>query len=255
MDVNTDGAVRSYHPQDPRGHTRALNNIVNATSGAWTTQGVRLTCDRTQAECFRRYIAVFETARDNGWSTAGARVETYHMIPWRFDPALGRRTPCLNSQGYFVSQTAFLFDPARDVCDQARYLDAAKFNAIVLPNNAVWRSQRWKADQGDLAVTRDRATGRIAFAIVGDTGPARDIGEGTLALVASLGGKTLTGSETRLTTRTMGRADVDYLIFNGRELRRTYPSAFSQEDVDRMGREAFDAWGGEARLSACARAA
>lgn len=252
LDVNTDGASRSYHPDDPRGRTLALNNIGNALTEIRDADGRVINCTPRSGACFTRYINTFEAARDAGWNRNGhPSVRTNGIIPWRYDSALGREAPCRNAQGYFVSQTAFVVAPGRPVCDQARYLDALSYNAIVLPGGAIWRSQGWKADQGDLAVVRDRSTGRVAYAIVGDVGPARNLGEGSVALAASLGEATLDGDETYAEVRRLARHDVDYVVFNGREIRPTFAGVFSQSDIDRLGREAFDAWGGLQRLDAC----
>jgi len=256
LGVNTDGASRSYHPDDPRGRTLALNNVGNAITDLRDAQGRDIDCTPRSGACFTRYISTFEAARDAGWNPQGhPRVATSGIIPWRREPGASWATPCRNADGYFVSQTAFLVDPGRDECDQGRYLDAMAFNALVLPGGAVWRSQGWKADQGDLVVVRDRTSDRLAFAVVGDTGPRNDLGEGSVALAAALAGRPLRGNETYQEVRALHRTDVDVLVFNRRELRRVIPGAFSQADVDRLGLEAFDAWGGRPRLDACRTAA
>lgn len=252
LDVNTDGAARSYHPDDPRGRTLALNNIGNALTEIRAADGRVIDCTPRSGACFTRYIATFEAARDAGWNRNGhPAIRTNGIIPWRHDPALGREVPCLNANGYFISQTAFLVAPERPLCDQGRYLDALTYNAIVLPGRTAWRSQGWRADKGDLVAVRDRATNRTAFAIVGDIGPARNLGEGSVALAAVLGGVTLDGNETYAGVRRLARPDVDYLVFNSREIRRTLSGAFAQNDIDRLGEAAFRAWGGLARLDAC----
>jgi len=44
MDVNTDAAARSYHPDDPRGQTKALNSIANPISRIFDATGNDITC-------------------------------------------------------------------------------------------------------------------------------------------------------------------------------------------------------------------
>src|SRR5687768_13308197 len=134
VDVNTDGASRSYHPADPRGQSLALNNMGNALTGIWNAQGQRIDCTPRRGACFMRYINTFIAARNAQWNPVGhPRVATRHIIPWRHDPALGRSVPCTIATGpyagYFVSQTAFEVDTTKPACDQARYLDSLTFNA------------------------------------------------------------------------------------------------------------------------------
>ena len=257
LDVNTDGAARSYHPDDPRGERIALNNMGNAITRMFDAQGRDVTCSPRRGACFTRFIETFEAARDAGYDPDGhPRVETRHIIPWRFNPALGREAPCTIQSGphagYFVSQTAMIVDPDAGICDQRRYLDSLRMNAIVLPRRIDWRAQGVPTDGGDLVVLRDRGTHNVAFALVGDRGPAHKIGEGTVALAATLGGVGLAGTETFQEIKRLARPRVDYLIFPTRDVPRMTGGRFDQSTVDRLGREALEAFGGLARLEACA---
>jgi len=258
LDVNTDGAARSYHPDDPRGQTLALNNIANGIRKIFDAEGRDITCSPRRGACYTRFIETFEAARDSGYAPNAPRIDTKHIIPWKMDPALGRETPCRIEdgpfKGYFVSQTALTVDPDAGVCDQWRYLDSMTFNAIVLPGGAVWRSQGVRTDAGDVTVVRDRMSGRIAFAVTGDTGPAAKVGEGTVALAAALSGAALTGAETFVDIKALARPDVEYLIFPRRDVPRATGGRFTQADIDRMGAEMLAAFGGPERMEACAPA-
>lgn len=256
MDVNTDGAARSYHPDDPRGERLAFNNMGNAISKMFDAKGRDITCEPRQNVCFTRFIQTFEAARDAGYAPTGApRIETKKMIPWRMDPATGWKKPCTIQggphAGYFISQTAVIVDDTRAECDQARYLDSLTINANVLPQGIKWQSQGVTTDKTDLVVARDRQTGRIAFAINGDYGPADKIGEGSIALAAALSGTALTGQETYQKIKSLKRSEVDYLIFPNQDIRRLTGGRFTQADIDRLGKMAFEKWGGLARLNAC----
>ncbi len=256
MDVNTDGAARSYHPQDPRGRTLALNNIANAISAIYDASGQRIDCSPRRNACFTRYIRTFEAARDARWNPKGhPRIATRHMIPWKHDPALGWDAPCTIASGpfagYFVSQTSKPADATLGECDQARYIDSMTIPAIVLPSGVAWRSQGVVTDEFDLVAVRDRKSGTLRYAIVGDRGPADKTGEGSIALTAALQGRTLTGQETYDQIKTLALADVDYLIFPTYDVKKREPGPVTQEKIDRWGAEAFAAWGGEARLAAC----
>lgn len=256
MDVNTDGAARSYHPQDPRGRTLAYNNIGNAISAIYDASGRRIDCEPRRGACFTRYITTFEAARDAAWNPNGhPRIETKGMIPWAFDRALGWNTPCLiktgPNAGYFVSQTSRPADASKGECEQTRYVDSLAIRAIVLPRGVGWKSQGIVADEFDLVLVRDRLTGAQQYAIVGDRGPADKTGEGSIALTAALKNRTLTGQETYEEIKTLALKDVDYLIFPTFDVKKREPGPITPEKIDRWGKEAFDAWGGEVRFAEC----
>ena len=256
LDVNTDGSSRSYHPDDPRGRTLALNNIANAISDLKDAQGNDIDCSPRSGACFTRYIETFIAARDARWDPAGhPRVATDGMIPWAHDPTLGRRAPCTIREGrhagFFVSPTAFVVDPSRDACDQSRYLDSLAFNAAVLPRNAAWHAQGQRAKLGDLVVVRRPSDGRIAYAILGDIGPARAIGEGTIALAAALRGTPVGEEATYATVRALALPDVQYLVFPGTDLRGRIAGPPTQAKIDAEAAALFEAWGGASALALC----
>lgn len=256
LDVNTDGAARSYHPDDPRGRSLALNNMGNAITRIFDAEGRDITCSPRRGACFTRFMTVFEAARDAGYDPDGhPRFETDGIIPWQRDAALGRDVPCTIASGpfagYFVSQTALLADRSAGICDQARYLDALSINAIVLPRQANWRSQGVVTDQGDLAVVVDADTGRLAFALIGDTGPRAAIGEGSVALAAALGGEALAPDATFDEIKALKRPRVATVIFPTRDVPRLTGGRFTQADIDRLGQQALADFGGLPRLRAC----
>jgi hypothetical protein len=255
-DVNTDGASRSYHPRDPQGRTLALNNIVNAITGAWDANGRPINCAPKRGACYMRYVRAFEGARDSQWATAGSpRVVTRNIIPWRLDPRLNRPVPCTIQSGpysgFFVSQTSFIADRSKGECSQERYLDAMTFNAAVLPGGANWTSQGRRAAIGDLVVVRSPTTGRLAYAVLGDAGPRRSLGEASIALVAHLRGQTVAPNASYQQIRRLALQDGQYLIFPGTDIRRSDRGAITQGDIDEAGRRLFDRWGGVARLRSC----
>lgn len=258
MAVNTDGASRSYHPDDPRGQKLAYNNIANAISRIFDATGNDLTCSPRSGECYARFIRTFEAARDASYNPKGhPRITTEGMIPWKMDSTRGWKVPCLNQndpfKGYFISPTSLLVDPAKDACDQSRYLDSLTFGAVVLPTDVRWLSQGVPTDDGDLVVVRDMDNGKIAFAINGDRGPRNAIGEGTIALTATLSGVNLSGQETYDQIRKLARSRVQYITFPKDDIRRLVGigKPFTQNDIDNFGKKVFEEWGGIERLAAC----
>jgi len=256
VDVNTDGAARSYHPQDPLGNGLALNNIVNALTGAWEADGTRINCAPKRGACFMRYVHAFEGARDSGYALTGApRIATRHIIPWSRASASDPLKPCLIPSGpyagHFVSQTSFLVDGSKPECDQARYLDSLAFNAAVLPGGAVWKSQGSQVEVGDLVVMRIPATGRIAYGIIGDSGPAASIGEASVAFVAALRGQSVPANASYRAIKRLALPSGQYLIFPATDPRRAAAGPVTQASIDQRARALFEAWGGEARLANC----
>ena len=256
LDVNTDGAARSYHPDDPRGKNIALNNMGNAITKIYDSSGENVTCSPRRGDCYSLFISIFEQSRDVGYNPKRhPRFETTNIIPWKLDVNKGWKVPCTikdgKNKGYFVSQTNLLVDKNRDECDQNRYLDSMSINAIVLPKDAIWASQGVRTDKGDLTVVRNRSNNKIVFAITGDTGPANKIGEGTVALAAALNGVTLTGNESYKEIKKLAVKKVDYLIFPKRDIPRMTGGSFNQEDIDRIGKDVFNAFGGLERVDKC----
>ncbi len=257
LDVNTDGSGRSYHPDDPRGKALALNNVGNAIKRIYDAQGADITCSPRKGKCFEQFIKTFEAARDADWAPTGhPRVTTDGMIPWK-KSADGRSRPCIITSGphagYFVSPTAMAADPSKGACDQDRYLDSLRFNAVVLPGGSVWKSQGKSLANGDLVAVLNPANGVAKFAIVGDRGPAQSIGEGTVLLAAQLRDVPLTGKETYREVRALAISRVHYLGFPGTNVRNSLQGQpLTQALVDTLGLQAFEAWGGHERLKACA---
>jgi hypothetical protein len=153
--------------------------------------------------------------------------------------------------GFFVSQTSFIADRSKGECSQERYLDAMTFNAAVLPGGANWTSQGRRAAIGDLVVVRSPTTGRLAYAVLGDAGPRRSLGEASIALVAHLRGQTVAPNASYQQIRRLALQDGQYLIFPGTDIRRSDRGAITQGDIDEAGRRLFDRWGGVARLRSC----
>jgi hypothetical protein len=176
--VNTDGAPTSYHPRDFYGRQLAINAIENGIT-IRRSDGVAMTSAQRKA--------VFERWRDNGWV-----VPQGYGISWQSVIAAtpGGR-PCLftsgSHQGYFGSLTATKngVPPGQaGECAVNDQLDQRYIPAIVLRGPAINPLTGYGARKGDLVVAVNPATSppTIVPAIIGDTGNARRIGEGSVAL-------------------------------------------------------------------------
>mgnify|MGYP001147637693 CR=1 FL=1 len=83
--------------------------------------------------------------------------------------------------GFYISTTS-LEDRTKDRNDQRRYVDAESINFFVLPGRL-----GMGAKLGDFGVVIRPQFNNYAYAIYGDVGPAAKLGEGSIALAATLG--------------------------------------------------------------------
>ncbi len=184
--VNTDGAPNSYHPRDLTGSVRAINNICNGISV--TRNGETLGCASARQ--------VFGQFRDNNFrEPAGHRITWQNVIAATTD-ASGRQVPCVFQSGefagYFGSLTSLkngLSGAAAGECGRLNQLDQRIIPAFVLPRgqNVV---KGFGAGVGDLLVAFNPRNNVASAAIIGDTGPPKKLGEGSVGLNMALLGRT-----------------------------------------------------------------
>lgn len=204
--VNTDGAPTSYHPEDFNGERLAINKIVHGITISRTGSG---SLTNAQKE------AVFDRWRASPTWT----VPQGYRISWQSviapDPA-GR--PCIfktgEHRGYFGSLTATkngLPSSEWGECQVRNQLDLRHVPAIVLRGPSVNPLSVFGAKKGDLVLAVNPATSpaTIVPAIIGDTGNAKRIGEGSVALNMKL---------LRRTTQPKTYADAVALDTGNREM-------------------------------------
>lgn len=142
-------------------------------------------------------------------------------------------------KGFYVSQTS-LCDGTMPDADIRKYVDSRHVPFLVLPPQLLGPGL---ARLGDLAVVYNACNGKSEFAIVADRGPRDSIGEGSIALAASLG----IGADMR--SHTAGQSsDVVYLVFPGTAATPAWPRTV--DDIRLNAAKAFEAWGGFDRLVA-----
>lgn len=188
--VNTDGSPLSYHPQDPRGRTKALNNICNGIAVRRVNSNKNLCFSE-----FSKAIQVFEQFRDSNFQT----VPTGFRISWQNVLATvkenGKDVPCVfrsgEFSGYFGSLTALKngLTTNRGECDVNDQVNPMTVPALVLAGgqNPV---RTFGAKLGDLLIAFNPRTQLFTAAIIGDTGPADNLGEGSVSLNMKLLGTT-----------------------------------------------------------------
>jgi hypothetical protein len=250
LNVNTDGTRRSYKVDDFWGQREALNNLCNAMSDA---------CAGLSTSQLKERRLATERAASNGWP--GNMLKATRISDQII--AIKDGKPCTSADGFLVSKTALAKRNVADVCDLSNYVDALVTPALVLPqdrssNNPSGFSKR-NAKVGDLAVVMVPGGAAPVFAVVGDTGPANKLGEGSIALNGKLLGKTeppVNYLEVRGQGKFAGRAwtvpKAIVLVFPA--TRDKADPLMTPERIDAAARERFAQWGGAERMKACATA-
>lgn len=237
LKVNTDGTRRSYHRDDPRGESQAINSILNAMPRGAT-------------------YADYDALKRNGFRPVSAKGRLTQDVIEHTQAG----SPCIAADGYFVSMTAVpsragAFNAVGD-CDQDKWLDALRVPALVLPSpdcrGCSTEFDQRGATKRNFVVAMAIGSERLAYGIVGDKGPTDQLGEASVAMNRKLNG---------LPEAEMPRNYQDakdrfqaprsiVLIFPGQAARAQYP--ITAATVAAAVEPVFQAWGGVRRLQACA---
>jgi hypothetical protein len=189
--VNTDGSPTSYHPQDLRGNEKALNNICNAIVIRQKATGKNLCLTS-----FKEAIGIFEKFRDSGYQTVPPGIQIIWENVLVKITQNGRDRPCIFTsgefKGYFGSLTALkngLTGDEKGQCEVNNQVDPLRVPALVLVGgkNPV---KDFGAQVGDLLFAYNPTNQLFSAAIIGDTGPKDNLGEGSVFLNMKLLGKT-----------------------------------------------------------------
>jgi hypothetical protein len=248
LNVNTDGTQRSYSVDDFWGERTALNNLCNAMSDA---------CVGLNSAGMRNRRLITQRAYAEGWP---ADLLRQTKISPNIIPLKGGK-PCPAVSGFLVSATALHKPNILDVCDITNYVDALTAPALVLPRDPRGGRSGFSmrgSDVGDLVVAMLPGTTRPVYAVVGDKGPVNQLGEGSVALNGKLLGKSaqpINYNEVRGRGQFAGRGwmvpRAYVLVFPAtRDARNPY---MTTQRIDESAKRRFEAWGGVARLTACAR--
>lgn len=204
LQVNTDGIPTSYHPYDLRGDSIALNTILNAVSIYRQKDDIRISnpkrpntfSDFEKKEMRKEAYSVFEQWRDSNFDTVQP---TGYKIVWKNVLIESNNKPCIFAtgkyKGYFASATALKngLTTNKGECDCNNQVDPFVVPTLVLAgkhpqygNNPV---SLFGAKVGDLIVAYNPKNKKIVYAVIGDTGPGENLGEGSVILNMKLTGK------------------------------------------------------------------
>lgn len=236
MKVNTDGTSRSYHRDDPRARTLAINDMRNAMHRG-------------------RTIADFEAVAAAGWPLPRTwSVLLPNVI--EADKATGK--PCVDAKGFLVSMTSDVavaggFARAGD-CDQSKWLDALEIPALVLPGGATQFRAREAGTRTPVVAMALGGARSTAHGIVGDHGPANELGEASVEMNRMLQGLpagTVPANHRDAVVRFQGPRSI-VMVMPGNSLRLARPIDAASTEARVKAR--FEAWGGTAKLAECAAA-
>jgi hypothetical protein len=170
------------HPQDPRGKDKALNNICNAIVVKKTTSKNNLCITKGH---FSEAIGIFEKFRDSNYQTVpnGYRITWANVIATAKEN--GKDVPCVfksgEFKGYFGSLTALRNGLSGDKgeCEINDQVNPLSVPALVLVGGTN-EVKDFGAKVGDLLVAYNPKTELFSSAIIGDTGPRDNLGEGAV---------------------------------------------------------------------------
>jgi hypothetical protein len=286
--VDADGSPRSYHPEDPYGSGRC--EVVRQPDGTTTLSGVcavdafpsgsillfRGSKKLTRPDLAPQWSQIWPRIRDRKLKSvsltavAGPNVsENFYFFHWREEnltaflkdtiiPKTDDGYPCMHDKssphaGYFLSATTLVDERAKprdDGCRAGQYMDSEKIPFIVLP-----RGGFGNVGIGDVAIVRMESGGKseIIYAIVGDAGPARRIGEGSIALNQMLLSKTGPAMNTKdVYAIDISGKQVSMLVLGGTKAR--FNGDYSPQNIRAVSEAEFRRWSGgasTARLDAC----
>jgi hypothetical protein len=288
--VDADGSTRAYHPEDPEGGGTCTR--VRTADGRETLEGVcaldKFSSGRIYVfrgperlqkdQLVREWKDFWPLIRDRKLKSfelkdlAGPNVpEGYYLFYWkeRNMTALFRNTivpatrdgyPCVHGResrfpGYFVAATTLNQNGGarNDGCTPARFIDAEQIPFFVLPHGGFG-----DVGIGDIVVARLKRDGadRVVYGVIADAGPPTQLGEGSIALNASLLGKR---GDTVMNVRDVDALDIDgpavsVLVLGG--TRDMLKGDYSRRNIEAIGRREFWHWSGAdgdplRRLDAC----
>lgn len=201
--VNTDGIPISYHPYDLRGESIAINSITNGVYITRLSDSINLCVPnksksakvpkggfskQERSKFATEAFTVFEQWRDAGYPKEYPKG---YKISWKSVLIEKDGKPCILTtgkyKGYFASATALKNGLTTDKgeCDCNNQVDPFEIPALVLAasdKNSTNPARTFGANVGDLLVAYNPANKKLVYAIIGDSGPADNLGEGSVIL-------------------------------------------------------------------------
>jgi hypothetical protein len=231
MQVNTDGAPNSYHP-DNKGITHICNGLSVGENCRWKP----------------RCLGDFNQARSEGFRGT-TKICFFAMVTDKLGIPLVQKKGDPNP-GYYISTTALQQPGINPQTPQAQ-LDSNQVPFIVIPGP--WQSEQYQNIQiGDFALVYRKSNKSWVPAIVGDLGPRKKLGEGSVYLHQQLGNNpfVMRPDGHLRAYRGIKAKDAVYFIFPGS--RRT-EVLITSDLIKTEGAKLLKKFGGEKKIKSCSR--
>jgi len=248
MNINLDGYGHAYSPRNYEGG--ALLHLCNAGK-VYLPDGSSYQGSESNATCIGRFMQDFKRIGDAGWQDPSVGAITWYGILGEGTATIHGKT--VNSvkpvsqkdgSGFYVSPTSLVDLKVTDLEDQSRYVNPLRVPSAVVPGSLVSRG----IAIGTFGVAIDRHKKIAVPFVVGDEGPR--IGEGSAALARLVAGEAVNDVLTHKTSRVgqVDTPDVLWVFFGGQATK------YDHADAGRLSadaKQAYEKWGGEARLGVC----
>lgn len=250
LQIDLDGAPNAYHRLG-RKDGKALDTLCNA-GRALPGDGRPAYYGSEYGRCdeFLKDVATAEAA---GWD-GRTRIEWFALATKDEAQNIPLVQDTGPTAGFYISKTA-LQDAVNfpNPADPSRYLDSRSIPYVVVPKGQKFNFEG-KSALGDAAVSYNPRNGKIAYGLVGDTGPGGKIGEASAAMANLLRDQGAPIPIAKMDYKNIQSLAIGQpivtIIFKGQKVSAPYTA----EAVDSAAKAALSAWGGIERLKACAAA-
>ncbi|CAB3722493.1 hypothetical protein [Achromobacter piechaudii] len=251
MNINIDGYNRAYHPQNAAGG--ALIHLCNAGK-VYLADGTSYHGSESNSTCTGRFMSDVARIGAAGWKdpSIGA-VNWYGILGTESVRVAGRTVTSVvpvvqtDGSGFYVSPTALADFAITDKANQSRYVNALRVPAAVVPESVLSRG----ITMGGFGVAYDPDKKIAVPFVIGDAGPR--IGEGSVALARLVAGHPLKDEISR-NERFVGQVDRPNILWIFFKTPSEKYDSKNEAATIAKANAAFSAWGGNERLTACARA-
>ncbi len=235
LKVDADGAPDSYRV-DGKGLSYTCDGVVAIENGK------RVTPDSDPKHWQEKCLVAWKAA------VASSNYSNVDIFGFEKDkdglPVVQKEGDPLPGDAFVT--TTWVNIPGAALGTQRRYVDATAIPYVVIPGK--FRALKNIPDGAVAAVYRP-ITGKIAFAVFGDTGGA--LNEASVRLHEDLGGKPIRVIRgVRRATNNIDDQVIVVILPKTIAVPRTDATAW-RADIATKGADALKAWGGEARLKAC----
>ena len=232
--VDADGAPNSYLV-DGTGLSPTCDGVVGLVNG----RSVNPPAHGWLQICEKAWARAQQTSDYSGVRIFGFLVDPKTKVPvvqQSGDPLPGKA---------YVSTTSLPVSGSPDTA-QRHWVDAVKIPYFVLPAKF---SAHYGIKLGDVAVLYSKSTGKTAFAVFADTGPA--LGEASVATHFALGSNPISkiGGVDRAESDMGGK--IVTAVFPGQHATPNADPAEWAQQINATAAAAFNQWGGPERLKSC----